>query len=995
MKSLIDRPSVMADIEIILNDKSTTPKDFTLHDSAHSFRVARRMWDLIPEATKKVLSDYELGFLLLSAYLHDIGMSPNFEKVERHKDFLRGDKSLLSEKEISDFQRWIDNTTGGVDWDIREAAELSSKEVDELLTYYIRHKHNDWSGEWIEENLPGDALPDYDQWVKDLVLLCKSHHQDIDDLMREDFEPRLVGGNVVHLRYLAICLRVADVMENDPDRTPSVLLRHRKISNSSMVYWLKDRQFELSRKGNVMSLYARARHAFIQKAIEETADLIERELKLCNELISRKPLLTFRSIVLKGYDWVIQPYIIRDIQPQSGAYEYFQGAFRPNAARLLELLAGHQLYGNRIYGVRELIQNSFDAIKERIAYQIMRKNLDPDEHLHKLGELYTIDITLEKKDDGLWLICRDDGVGMTKRIIENYFLQSGASKRHEIRDLERECRKRGFELGRTGQFGIGVLSYFMLSDKVVIRTKREQNTGYSDDESVGWKFEIHGTDDFGELQRDGSINSGTQIALRLRRDADRDGRAWDFEIRMFLYQQICRSPCRVRYTSEWDEEILEWPVGWSRTKDYVLSEIGYRYSVDDASESQQKIRSVVDFLVEEGVLDGRIRYRLHIPYFKLIKGNAFVFMLEREEGEKLFIGQLPGRGGAFLFEPYFGHIKTSLKGIKLGDEDNPENPSVEKSAYVEIDIERLPEWQLGVSRSGIDWDGDKEWLREELEVRIMQLIEKNWHLFDNAYSLLNSSITGFTPGKLHWAFAASRKDKLLQWREVQYPVLCYSGQEEHRYASGILDGKNYPIWYLGLEPAGQIHLLDKKTLRDCGRRLTFDFKLALQKGKEYMPVGLLSGRPKMKTAYEFDTIDLPEEWSRILLITVADRICLNRNHRFFSSYNPKVYSTIARAALLEKDWDPGMAGDTDDWILYLIAFLSRDYKDWKAFCRKYSRIGELLDSLPFKDLFILSDSGLSIYRYNEEQFIKLANKKAIAALLPPIADASVYFSAKN
>src|SRR5690349_9038196 len=73
MLNLLARPSVMPVIEKILDLGGTTPKDFTLHDSEHSFRVAERMWQLIPEETKAILSAYELGMLLLSAYLHDIG----------------------------------------------------------------------------------------------------------------------------------------------------------------------------------------------------------------------------------------------------------------------------------------------------------------------------------------------------------------------------------------------------------------------------------------------------------------------------------------------------------------------------------------------------------------------------------------------------------------------------------------------------------------------------------------------------------------------------------------------------------------------------------------------------------------------------------------------------------------------------------------------------------------------------------------------------------
>ena len=150
--TLLKHPNVMDAIENILDKGGNTPKDFTLHDADHSFRVAERMWELIPNATKEVLSQYELGFLLLSAYLHDIGMSPDFNKVELHKSFLTSDvKEGLTEDEINEFQKWIDNDSKTESIDIRKEKIQDPKAFNYILSYYIRSKHNDWSGEWIKK----------------------------------------------------------------------------------------------------------------------------------------------------------------------------------------------------------------------------------------------------------------------------------------------------------------------------------------------------------------------------------------------------------------------------------------------------------------------------------------------------------------------------------------------------------------------------------------------------------------------------------------------------------------------------------------------------------------------------------------------------------------------------------------------------------------------------------------------------------------------------
>src|SRR5215469_7413891 len=79
----------MKDIETILG-KGSSLKDFTLHDQDHSFRVVERMADIIPSDVLDKLSSFELAFLLFSGYLHDIGMTPEYSKVEQLYAYLQG-----------------------------------------------------------------------------------------------------------------------------------------------------------------------------------------------------------------------------------------------------------------------------------------------------------------------------------------------------------------------------------------------------------------------------------------------------------------------------------------------------------------------------------------------------------------------------------------------------------------------------------------------------------------------------------------------------------------------------------------------------------------------------------------------------------------------------------------------------------------------------------------------------------------------------------------
>jgi hypothetical protein len=236
----------MPEIETVLSKGGTAPLDFTLHDERHAFRVAERMFELLPDDLAEKLGSFELGMLLLSAYLHDIGMTPTRDIVKRHYQYiLKKSDGLLSDAEARDVQTWLDEACGGlelpVDHGITTVTGLDKAE--ELIAYYCRQRHNDWSEAWIREHLANAKVPLYPGWVDDLVALCRSHHEGLEALRQTRFNARYRGSPAQHvnLRFLAALLRVADVMEFDPERTPDVIIAHREIAPKSRVYWHKDR----------------------------------------------------------------------------------------------------------------------------------------------------------------------------------------------------------------------------------------------------------------------------------------------------------------------------------------------------------------------------------------------------------------------------------------------------------------------------------------------------------------------------------------------------------------------------------------------------------------------------------------------------------------------------------------------------------------------------------------------------------------------------------
>jgi hypothetical protein len=658
--------NVLPGVQAVLNQGATTPLDFTLHDGAHSYRVAERMVDIVNPETTSGLAPAELGLLLLAAYLHDIGMTPPRVLLTAHAEYLRSPSaSALTEVQAHSFQSWLDQhleslTAASTDKDEASIAEY-------VLSYYCRDKHVEWTTDWIQSNLSGREQP-YSGFLDDLLILCASHHQGLETLLSDVYNPRLAGSpaHIVHLRFLAVMLRVADVLEFDPGRTPDVIYHHRNVRETSGPYWWKDHDISIDLDGNTLVLSARPSNAVVYRAVEVTADDVERELRLARRLDDETHF--DRAAGLRRHlphSWHLSPYIHRDISPRNESFEYIDGSFRPNTRKLLSILSGTNLYGSALVAVRELVQNAFDAVREEIARRRLAMRNPNDENLiASLSRLYFVDVSLIESDGRVVLRCSDNGVGMTKEILTGRFLVSGAERDASLVALRRRCRDAGFDLHRTGRFGIGALSYFMLGRRAVIRTRRSESAG--DSEATGWRFESSGTASFGELRRDPGISAGTVVDLELRQDVLRTPAEAAQVLRQYLRELVITAPCVLSFSAEaYGVDRADMGPGWTEPVEAAADRLWNagdwqppRYLwIDDDSRPGKRRRTrtprpyitppaSVRFYMGEGSLpEGLGRYRFVLPYyvwsggvclFPVDVGNLgvdrrFMFLLDDED----------------------------------------------------------------------------------------------------------------------------------------------------------------------------------------------------------------------------------------------------------------------------------------------------------------------------------------------------------------------------
>jgi len=162
--------------------------------------------------------------------------------------------------------------------------------------------------------------------------------------------------------------------------------------------------------------------------------------------------------------------------------------FQVDLRGVVDLLSRHIYSSPRVY-LRELLQNARDAITAR-------------RELDGTGGCITIS---PLTDDSGEFVLRDDGVGLTADEVADLLATVGRSSKRDIFDMPRS--------DYLGQFGIGLLSCFMVADTIVIRSRSAKGGS-----AVEWTGSADGTFQVVEIADD--IPVGTSVHLVPRFDAD-------------------------------------------------------------------------------------------------------------------------------------------------------------------------------------------------------------------------------------------------------------------------------------------------------------------------------------------------------------------------------------------------------------------------------------------------------------------------------------------
>lgn len=476
---------------------------FDDHSVKHSEKVLENIDKLLGEETIKKLSVYDLFILAASAYLHDWGMAlTDYENAV----LLLAEKAPLPVeiKDTADYRKLIqDNKEAVFGTQLQDALQKNILPTEEAKLYdylaelyreyqkfrngykekyqktreekldglnksirmdFIRDKHPERSAKYVEHWSKRIKIKDEDvslsKVLSDVAKVVRSHGMSSEYIEKEltvSTKYQTIDdqkySNVANLQFASMLLRLGDIVHFTSDRAPASLRREIKFDiPESIKYWKvkADVSNRITKEGNRATIVFNAACEIPQDYcyLEEYIQWINNEIDIFKQLQPRWD---------ERYQMTLAP-VEDEVEPFDGSFETKPDMkFTLNQNRILDLLMGANLYANPYSCLRELYQNSLDACRCAIARRKSQGEKTPE---------CTIEFGVKTDEGGKYLYCLDDGKGMSRHIIENYFLKIGNSYYKSNEFYETCC---GFT--PTSQFGIGILSCFMIGTRLEVVTK--------------------------------------------------------------------------------------------------------------------------------------------------------------------------------------------------------------------------------------------------------------------------------------------------------------------------------------------------------------------------------------------------------------------------------------------------------------------------------------------------------------------------------------------
>ncbi len=309
---------------------------------------------------------------------------------------------------------------------------------------------------------------------------------------------------------LACLLRIADALHLDQRRAPRFLRALTHPQGVSALHWTFQERLAAPHIEHEAVVFTAGAPFTVSDAdawwlAYDTISAVNRELQDVDLLMQNKAQgLFFRARRVKGAG-----------SPESLARTIHTRGWRPvdtqlrvsDIPKVVETLGGAKLYGDDpTIVLRELIQNSADAIQARRRYQGRR------------GDWGCIVVALSERPDGHWLTVEDNGIGMSERVLTGPLIDFGTSFWRSTLATQEFPGLIAKGMNAIGRYGIGFFSVFMIGIVVRVISRR---CDHGEDAARVLEFR-DGTASRPILspteQGHAPVDGGTRIEVRLKTD---------------------------------------------------------------------------------------------------------------------------------------------------------------------------------------------------------------------------------------------------------------------------------------------------------------------------------------------------------------------------------------------------------------------------------------------------------------------------------------------
>ena len=331
--------------------------------------------------------------------------------------------------------------------------------------------------------------------------------------------------------YPMALLRVADYLQLEHTRAPAVLLQLREPQSPiSVMEWEKHRAVRTIGRhkddprakmitvseGVTLRVYLQLRDllAGLQREMDHSTAVLD-------EMYGEKTAENLHLLQLatrRVYSNLQTPAFRKKLP-------YVPSATGFSADPHILTLLVEPLYGKEPgVGVRELMQNSVDAVRELETWCTNHGKTPADLDVPKLAEDADVLIDYIKREDGTWFLqITDRGIGMTPDTIQHYFLRAGASFRRSKEWAKENLDEHGKpKVLRSGRFGIGAFAVFLLGTSFKLQTRHATAP-----KSEGYSLEASENSTLIQLSRESTDFVGTRIDVELSEQSVRTLRLYE------------------------------------------------------------------------------------------------------------------------------------------------------------------------------------------------------------------------------------------------------------------------------------------------------------------------------------------------------------------------------------------------------------------------------------------------------------------------------------